>query len=634
MKIQHASLDWKIDHLGNTVPISNHFDDVYFSHAGGLDESHHVFVEGNQLTHRFGTLSECQTFVVAETGFGTGLNFLATYQLWYKLKSQGNLATGVRLHFISTEKFPLSRSDLIKALKAWQHSHDDGISTAIKSLIDNYPLPLAGCHRIHVCDDVMLDLWLGDALDSFQSMHQANQTQHHTTFGVNAWFLDGFAPSKNDDLWSNELFELIKLLSAHDATLATFTAAGFVRRGLQAVGFNMTKNKGFGRKREMLTGKLSMTQAPCPSHTLKHIAVIGAGVSGLCIAHALACRGIKVTLLDKHTPPSGASGNPCAMFAPKLSAFEQADHHLSTVAFLYAARFYERLNSDGDLYDCSGVLDFLLPTKKSHDKLSTMIAPYPNELIHEISAIYPNQIIHTYIPKAGLIFPKNLAKAILKHSLISFRQFSAHTVIEHADGVKIVGDCGELNADKVIISSGHESHLLTPKLFNPRKIRGQVSWLSLNDDIYSKLPTHPIKYDGYCAKYNHESGKSFLIGASFVRNCTDTKISLVEHQFNLDKLANNLPAIADLIKPAIADLQGRASIRAQTPDYHPIVGQIDQHSYAMYGMGSKGFTFAPFCAEILAAMITHEMLPASHELLKKIEPNRPRLANPITDHEI
>lgn len=644
MSITTAIINWQTDHLGNTVPTSDVFDDVYFSHAGGLAESHYVFIEGNDLPNRLENLNSGETFVVAETGFGTGLNFLALCQSWQSLKSQGKLNQTARLHFISTEKFPLSQADLTKALSSWEQSKHLG--EFIQALIEQYPLPLAGCHRLNIRDDIVLDLWLGDALESFGTLY-AQMTRQNTSPKINAWFLDGFAPSKNSELWSDELFSIIKQLSANDATLATFTAAGFVRRRLHAVGFEMSKRQGFGRKREMLIGKLATQTAdnvntnnlqniPKEQTRPQHIAIIGTGISGLCTAYALAKRGIHITLLDKNAPLAGASGNPCALFAPKLSIIEQANHHLSTVSFLFAERFYRQLNTQGDVFSPLGVVDFLLPTQKSRDKLQQLIAPYPDELIHEISPIYPDQLIHTIIPKAGLVSPKALAQVVLSHPLILWRQ--AHiTKIAHNDtGVELYDDNPNLppiKSDHAIISAGFESHRLHDTLFNPRKIRGQVSWLHLDKKTFDRLPDHPIKYDGYCAKFTHDDTHQFLMGASFVRNCTDTAIYADEHTFNIDKLTQSLPTIADELNLHQTTLHGRASIRAQTPDYHPIIGKIDTRIHTIYGMGSKGFTFAPLCGEIIAGMICDETLPISDELLAKISPARPRLTTPLTDNE-
>ncbi|UNU73128.1 FAD-dependent 5-carboxymethylaminomethyl-2-thiouridine(34) oxidoreductase MnmC [Moraxella nasovis] len=625
-----ATIQWRTDHLGNTVPVSTAFDDVYFSKAGGLDESRYVFLQGNDLSHRLGKLSEYDEFCVAETGFGTGLNFLALCQLWGQLKQQGKLANHARLHFISTEKFPLTKENLTLALNAWQDN--DGLSFYINSLLCQYPPLLAGCHRLTIDDDITLDLWFGDAKASFDTLLKTKPKGA----GVHAWFLDGFSPSKNSELWSPALFDTIAKLSADGASLATFTAAGFVRRALVDVGFLVTKVKGFGHKREMLTAHITKPhQALNKLDKPKHVAIIGAGISGLCLTHSLALRGIQVSLIDKQSPLAGASGNPRALLAPKLTLIEKAKDHLPTVGFLYAERFYRQFNNtDQTVFNNTGVIDFLMPTKKSTEKLRSLISPYPDELIYEIKdKTFLEHQINAAIPKAGLVSPRAFMNAVLTDPLIKFIKADIKQ-IRHGSDVHLITDAGEILADAAVICSGFESHLLCDELFNCRKIRGQVSWLKLShDDNHAQLlPRTPIKYDGYCAAFDLEDESHLLMGASFVRNCTDTTVTDDEHTFNLDKLAQALPSLADKLDITPSTLSGRASIRAQTPDYHPIVGQVADDLYAMYGMGSKGFSFAPLCAQILASYICGSFIPVSETLLDSLSPKRPRLQTPLNEN--
>lgn len=613
-KMQTANIYWHTDQSGHHVPISEDFDDVYFSKAGGFDETRYVFLGGNRLSDRFKTLTTHQTFVIIETGFGTGLNFLATCLLWSKLAPPT-----ARLHFVSTEKFPLTPSDLKTALSVWQ---DDDTYAFINGLIDNYPLALAGCHRLHF-GNITLDLWLGDAKDSFHQM--AGQI-------ADAWFLDGFAPTKNSELWLPEIFDHIHRLSKPNATLATFTSAGFVKRELLRIGMTVQKIKGFGRKREMLTAFFDKTDNRTTSP--KTAIIIGAGVSGLLSAYALARRGIDVIITDKTAPLAGASGNPRALLAPKLTTLENASEHLPTVSFLYAERLYRQFNekSDTQIFNQTGAIDFLLPTQKPYDKLASLVNSYPDELIYiyddRDSPDFRQHTISTCVPTAGLVNPKHLAKHILSHPNIHFHQHHATAIIEYRDTVMVQSNDDVLTADMVVICAGFESHLLHNKLFNPRKIRGQISY---TDEI-----THPdlnitIKYDGYCASFDHR----LLMGASFVRNCTDTAVNDSEHDFNLQKFAQALPSLAKTLNLTPKDLHGRASIRAQTPDYHPIVGHIhdSQRIFSLYGMGSKGFSFAPLCAEILAGLIFDEPLPISRSLLNKLSPKRQRLQTPLDQNQ-
>ncbi|MDO4450267.1 MAG: FAD-dependent 5-carboxymethylaminomethyl-2-thiouridine(34) oxidoreductase MnmC [Moraxella sp.] len=626
MSLTNADITWQTDELGNITPISTLFDDVYFSKTGGLAETDYVFLQSNHLPERFANLQPNQSFIIMETGFGTGLNFLATCQLWQRVAPPS-----ARLYFVSTEKYPLTKDDLRQALAVWQNDDNAHI---IHALIQNYPLALAGCHRLHF-GNIVLDLWFGDALESFKLMHAK----------ADAWFLDGFAPAKNGELWSDDIFNQIKYLSKPNATLATFTSSGAVRRALQGIGMNVQKIKGFGRKREMITAHFTGDFAPTP--TPKTATVIGAGVSGLFTAHALASRGVAVTLVDKTAPLAGASGNPKALFAPKLTQISEVAHHLSTISFLYSERIYRTLNTlaDDEIFTQTGVVDFMLPTQKSHEKLASLVKDYPDELIQLFNGEFNSdnedfnqQIINTFIAKAGLIDTAKLANCILKHPLINFKQFNVKSIYQDDDKVIIGNDTEQHSSDIVVICAGFESYLLHDELFNPRKIRGQVSWLNINDksaELTQSLKT-PIKYDGYCATFTQNNNTVFLMGASFVRNDTDMSVRADEHQFNLDKLAQSLPNISTQLNININDLEGRASIRAQTPDYHPLVGKVagktgEQNSriYSLYGMGSKGFCFAPLCADILVAQIFDEPLPISQNLLNKLNPHRPRLQTPI-----
>ncbi len=232
--IQHANLRWDSD----GQPVSGSFDDVYFSKLSGLDETRYVFLQHNQLEQRFSQLNSGDLFVVGETGFGTGLNFLACWQLF-----DNTTATGARLHFISTEKYPLSPQDWQMALAMWPEL--DSYSQQLLSALASTQLQ-SGSNLLCFADgQVSLQLLVGD---SQQQLAQQEQL-------VDAWFLDGFAPAKNPEMWTQDVFQQLARLSAPQANIATFTSAGFVRRGLEEVGFKMQRCKGFAFKRQMLQGQ-------------------------------------------------------------------------------------------------------------------------------------------------------------------------------------------------------------------------------------------------------------------------------------------------------------------------------------------------------------------------------------------
>ena len=216
------------------VPRSEQFDDVYFSVQDGLAETRHVFIDGNGLPE-FWQVRE--RFTICETGFGTGLNFLAALCLW---QSADVNTRPKNLHFISFEKFPLTKDYIRDHLSHWEE-----IRGALDQMLSVYPDDIsAGRHDLDICDGARLTLIFGDV----------NEEMGKLSANVDCWFLDGFKPSSNPDMWSETVFKNMARLSAKMARFATFTAAGFVRRGLEAQGFDVRKVPGYGRKREMCVG--------------------------------------------------------------------------------------------------------------------------------------------------------------------------------------------------------------------------------------------------------------------------------------------------------------------------------------------------------------------------------------------
>lgn len=240
-ELKHATLNWN----ENGTPVSREFDDVYFSNENGLEETRYVFLAGNQLPERFTDCTE-QRFIVAETGFGTGLNFLTLWQAFRQYRQQNPTAHLTTLRFISFEKFPLQQQDLIQAHQHWPELAE------LSAQLDHAwsQQQHSGCQTFEFDEgQVELELWFGDVHHSLPQLKTRYQNK------IDCWFLDGFAPSKNPDMWQDSLFEQMFDLTKPSGTFATFTAAGFVRRGLQSAGFQVTKRKGFGHKRDMLVGE-------------------------------------------------------------------------------------------------------------------------------------------------------------------------------------------------------------------------------------------------------------------------------------------------------------------------------------------------------------------------------------------
>ncbi len=353
----HADLEW--DEQGQ--PLSKSFGDIYFSKTDGLAETRHVFLQHNQLSERWQELADNDFFVIGETGFGSGLNFLAAWDLWLK-----TAPTSAQLHFVSVEKFPLHKHDLQKSLALWPEL--DFLSA---QLIDAYPC-FAGCgfHRLAFMQGrIKLTLIINDAIEGFtQLLASTHPLFMRSGFKVDAWFLDGFAPAKNPQMWSDELFSAIANLSHLQTTAATFSAAAIVKNGLKKAGFSIEKVKGFGRKREMVKAKLateplipdatefeykgSFSPYPVPwtisanqtDYSEKTVTIIGGGISGCHTARALAERGWQVTLIERHHElAQEASGNPQGAVYAKLSMLNEAQAAFNLHALQFALHYYANL---------------------------------------------------------------------------------------------------------------------------------------------------------------------------------------------------------------------------------------------------------------------------------------------------
>lgn len=671
-----AKIAWQTDDAGNQVPVSGEFGDVYFSHADGLAESRHVFLAHNQLPERLANLADNQSFTIAELGFGTGLNFLATWQLWRQLRAQQPHLANTRLHFITTEKYPIPLADLTQILALWAQRAPE-LAELINELLANYPPLIAGCHRLNfIGDNLTLDIWLGDAcaslasLATFDSLDTLNTEATIKPPYIDAWFLDGFAPSCNESLWADTIFTQMQRLSRTGTTAATYSCAGIVKRGLQAQGFSIKKVKGFGRKREMLTAVMadnadsleldndtSISLNP-PSHTV----VIGAGVAGLLTAWTLTNRGIKVTIVDKVAPLAGASGNPRALLAPNMTPIHHVYEHLHSIGYLYSGRLYRYFNQQAALQQTplileqTGTLDLLIKTNIG----PAQIADYPNEMATTITTEEARRLSgletkdladNLYLPQSGLVNPQALKTIILAHPNITYQQLSVTNIKETADKITVTGekerdrDNGNnsqnpvtICADNVVICAAYESHQLDKRIVACRTIRGQLSWFTPTAEQVTGLPKLPLKYSGYCAPFIGQNGdaevnmiaegqQQFLLGASFVDADASTDIREEENQQNYDKLLEDIPELSNILPDDTGAWQARAGVRTQTIDYHPLVGRLAQSCriWTLSAMGAKGYALAPICAEALADMMLGRFAPLSAVMLARLSPNRSRL---------
>lgn len=664
--LETAKLDWR----NANTPVSSQYDDIYFSSDDGCAESHYVFIQNNSLKQRFQTLDKTH-FTIAETGFGTGLNFLQTWHLWKRYKKADQ-----KLYFISTERYPLSKSDLEKSLACWPE-----FSTLSTILFNNYPPAIRGMHCIELTDGVTLVLLFDDAASGFQSLIENNHPvlSYNKNRAVDAWFLDGFAPAKNPDMWSDNLFRCMAKLSHRETTFASFTAAGIVRRGLQAAGFEVSKVKGFGKKRDMIRGHymgLPIQAVDCmpslrnkpygkfwpiyrPNDKSKTqtqtVLIIGAGITGMSTAKILADAGINVLIVDKNNEAMmEASGNPQGVLFPKLSFEQSYFSEFNLLSLLYAQRFYrEAIFNEGFIQ--SGILQIVPPTEKeAAKKLETRFAG----ISHFISYIDKKQasiLANTNIkddclwyPQMGWLRPASLRTALNNINNITFKGNTEIVRLEKKNATWLAQTAtGEtFVTDTIVIANAYAANRLLPELNLPLKnIRGQITQFA--DDGFDKIKT-VICHNGYiCPTDKHVAqAKTYTCGATFDLNDTDTTLRENSQHYNIATLKQHLTNFETL---HTTTLDGRVNFRCSAPDYMPIIGPVPEPDtfitnyadlakngnayipklgtyqsglFLNIAYGSRGFSSAPIGAALIRAYLLDQCYPLPFNIIKTLNPAR------------
>ncbi|PAV26301.1 tRNA 5-methylaminomethyl-2-thiouridine biosynthesis bifunctional protein [Tamilnaduibacter salinus] len=588
-RIETAELDWR-----DGQPVSSQFGDVYFSRDDGLAETRYVFLKQNRLPERFRALSGGH-FVVAETGFGTGLNFLATWALWCE-----HAPAEATLHFVSVERYPLSVDDLQRALSIWPELAD-----LVGPLANQYPPAIHGLHRLVFNGGrVHLSLYFGDALNAFRDM----------AFQADAWFLDGFAPACNPDLWEEQLLDAIARHSGAGTSIATFTAVGAVRRALQARGFEMRKVPGFGRKREMLAGDIPVGAARALG--TEPVTVIGAGIAGALVAYQLARRGIDVTVLEQgDRPAQGASGNAQGALYIKPGVDYSPETELALHALLYAQRFYGQLGGD-DTVDApwhpTGVL-LLATNDQERDRQDRLLArnDYPSSVMRPVGAANASRLAGIDLMAGGLWFPRSgwlnppaLCRRLLGHSRITIRYRSHVDRVEPTpEGERLTLRDGTVwTTSTVILAGGDQTPQWLPggpSAYRFRPIRGQISRVSA-DRIAT--PSTVLCGTGYlCPRLQGQT----TFGATFDLHETDTRVTAKGHEKNLDHLETMVAAPwSENGRPGPEAMTGRVGFRATTHDRQPVAGNVRPTCFVLTGLGSKGLAYAPLLSEWIADGVT------------------------------
>lgn len=630
-----GSISWKTE----TIPQSDYFGDIYFSPEDGLTESQYVFLDGTDIPACWQKSSAARVFHIGETGFGTGLNFLNCWSSWqaYRADVTQDNQGSQKLHFISVEAYPLQKQDLARALAAFP-----SLSPLTEKLLAHYPdpCPQQCWHQLDLAEDVTLTLLIGPAAEMFQ------QLSGH----IQAWFLDGFAPARNPDMWSDALFTEIARLSEPGTRLATFTAAGAVRRGLAAVGFDMTRRSGYGRKRHMSLGVFAPADAPALAASAKRsclvplpknqaplpkIAVIGAGIAGACCAAALAKHGVSVTLFEQDKQAAQkASGNPIGLIQPGLSATDDPIGQLHRQAILYAIHQYQRLNDNqpqaDPVFQQTGLLRPLDSDahQQRYQKLQKIL-PSLSEWADFLPAAeaqnrfgLPTPLDCLFLAQAGMVFPERLVRTLLNYPGIDCHfqaDIDLSTLIQS-------GPTGQLAGfDGYILAAGSAISTLVADTHWPLQLRrGQISTHHTVPETTSL--SCPLSFGGYITPA-HQGQHVF--GASFLPQDKDIILppSDQEHQENAERIAPYFPQLAaDFLALPPGTHQGRTAMRVSCNDHLPLMGQISvPHETPIWicsALGSHGFTTAPLLAETVACKILGLVSPLPLMIQDLLAPDR------------
>ena len=559
------------------MPRSDLFDDVYFSAENGAAETEHVFLNGNSLPAAW---QGRQNFTIAETGFGTGLNFLMAWEL-FERTAPGHAF----LDYISVEKFPLSPGEIRKALSPWAAR----LGARLESFLARYPIAVPGYHRIVFDSRIALTLIVGDVNDVLPDLEAC----------VDAWFLDGFTPAKNPDMWTKDLFSNMARLSAPRATFATFTAAGFVKRGLAAAGFHVEKRKGFGAKRDMLAGFYKgQGVARNQAANERGVHILGAGLAGCAAAHVLREYGFAPVLHDPQGLAAGASGNAIGLINPRFSAFRTAESDFYTAGFALAARTFPAM--DNISFDACGALHLI--TNEDKEKRLTRTAEHwgwnstqmrvvEADAASDIAGV-PIEHRALYLPLAARVSPAKLCRVYaqsIDFGADDFTQKDADVVID-ARGPALAGLYG----------------------LPVHTVRGQITMVAPNDRS-AALKTN-LCYSGYISA---SLDGVQCVGSTFQKWLFDTNERAQDDEDNLANLVATVPSIGPL-----QVVGARAALRTASRDRFPIVGQIAPNRFITTAHGSHGIVSSLAAAHLLADILREGPRSLSKSSIAALSPAR------------
>jgi tRNA 5-methylaminomethyl-2-thiouridine biosynthesis bifunctional protein len=563
------------------IPFSESYGDVYHSAAGGAAQAAHVFLKGNALPQRW---TGRERFVILETGFGLGLNFLVTLQAWRR-----DAQRCARLHYVSVEKHPFRVADLQTAHGAYPELAEEAAE-----LHARWPLLVPGVHRLEL-GGVVLTLVLGDV-----------KVLRDLRLSADAFYLDGFAPAKNPDMWSPQSLRSLSRLAAPHATAATWSVAASVRSALEQTGFAVEKRKGFGDKKEMLVAVNARQGNAAPPIPERKAAVIGAGLAGAAVCERLCARGWEVDLYERHAAPAQeASGNHAGTFHPIVTPDDSVFARLTRAAFLYSLTRWAAL--PGVRWDPCGVLQLARDAKEEASQRASIAAlalppGYAQYVTREEASAHagvPVQGPGLWFPQAGWIRPQSLVRAQLEAC-------GSRLTTRYGTEVHALPE-----APVVILANSADAPKLHPvPHLRLRKVRGQLTYLAMEAPRVVVLRGGMVlpAVEGLC-----------VVGASYDIDDEETRPRADSDAGNLERLQKIVGTQVNIPPQKRAS---RVAFRSVAPDRLPIAGRIRESIYGAFAYGSRGLIWAALAAELVASQLEGEPLPLEGKLAGALDPGR------------
>lgn len=615
------------------TPYSPEYGDVYHSADSGPGQARHVFLGGNDLPARWGGM---RGFTILETGFGLGLNFLATWQAW-----RADSARPQRLHFVSVEKHPFTRQGL-----ATLHGRYPEFAPLAAELQSAWPLPLPGLHRLHFEDGrVTLTLAFADVIDVLPKLRLA----------ADAFYLDGFSPDRNPEMWTLTALKTLSRLAQPGATLATYTSARGVRDALAASGFAVEKRPGFGRKRDMLAARFAPSRpsrhaAPAmPQWSERRAIVVGAGLAGASAAERLAARGWHVELIERHSAPATeASGIPAGVFHPHVSRDDSILSRLTRAGFLYALGRWQALESAGHRLNWQrcGVLQVAKDTRDEPRMAAAARAlgfptDYLEYLPREAANARAGGVVRGggwWFPGSGWMQPAGLVAAQLvaaraRGGLVLHMNSGVQALerVEHGWRALALDGAAIASAPVVVLANAHDAARLVPLGTALKSVRGQLTCLPAEN---LALPRAVLAGAGHLVPL---ADGTAVAGATYDFEDDDPVPSAEGHAGNLERIERLLPGVAARIDPAT--LSGNVGFRCVSADRLPLIGALPDAGvapsvarlrdlsrldglYGAFGYASRGLTWALLGGELIASAVDGDPLPLEGDLADAIDPAR------------